>query len=334
MASMPVIAAAVNTWRFPGYLPKIILSVVATIAVILVLMSLLNRVPTLLLALVQLFGIAGATVVSYVWQDEIPRAFAQLAISIAPDDLPNHVAAVKVFMWLTVMLCTLPSTLSMGAMFPLAVRLWTTGGSRIARDVATVYTFNTFGSILGAWLPGFVLFALIGAERTLHIGIALNMLLALMMLIAGVADPTEQPDFWSWRRFAAIGLPIVAGLLLAASAYPQHLEDWRWWTRVIAAIAFGGLSVLEYTWLKHRSKVGATDNGIALAMVVAPLVVGFVLAGIMVETHASDPWALGIVYGTLRVFIVLVVMVAAWANYREHYGAAVPTLGEARGGSA
>src|SRR5690606_16335661 len=43
--------------------------------------------------------------------------------------------------------------------------------------------------IVGSWLPGFVLLPLIGMERTLHVGIALNMLLALGLLIAGAAEP-------------------------------------------------------------------------------------------------------------------------------------------------
>ena len=37
---------------------------------------------------------------------------------------------------------------------------------------------------MGSWLPGFVLMPLIGMERTLHVGIVLNMLLALAMLLA------------------------------------------------------------------------------------------------------------------------------------------------------
>src|SRR5205085_24879 len=100
------------------------------------------------------------TTVSYVWQDEIPYAFAQLVVSI--DDLPDHVALVQFFMFVTAMLCTLPSTLGMGAMFPLTIRVWTSGGDRIARDTAVVYTGNTIGSIVGSWLPGFVLLPLIG----------------------------------------------------------------------------------------------------------------------------------------------------------------------------
>lgn len=316
MAAMPVIAAGVNTMRFPGYLPKIVLSVVAAVAVFLVLASLLNRAPTLLLAVIQLF-IAGATIVSYIWQDEIPRAFAQLVVSIPQGALPDHVSTVKIFMWLTVVLCTLPATLGMGAMFPLTVRLWTKGGDQIATDVASVYTGNTVGSILGSWLPGFILFALIGSERTLHLGVALNMVLALVMLIAGVADPEEDRDFWSWRRLSAIGLPVVVAIAIAASAVPLDVDSWRWWTRVGGAVGFGALAILEYAWLQAQSKGRGGPAIAATAMVVLPLVVGVALAVVMVDPADTDPWALRAIYAALRGLVVGAALAVSWANYVE-----------------
>jgi predicted membrane-bound spermidine synthase len=315
MAAMPVIAAGVNTLRYPGYLPQIILSVVSAVAVFLVVAALMHRAPTLLLAIVQLF-IAGATVVSYVWQDEIPRAFAQLVVSIPQEALPDHVGTVKLFMFVTVVLCTLPATLGMGAMFPLTVRIWTSGGEKIASDVASVYTGNTVGSIIGSWLPGFVLFALIGAERTLHLGVALNMVLALLMLIAGVADPEEDRDFWSWRRLSAIGLPAVAALMLGASAVDVHTEDWRWWTRAGGAVGFGALAVLEYSWLRANFERGAAST-VGWALVLVPLVGGIALSVVMVSPSETDPWALQAVYGALRTFVTGVGVWAAWANWRE-----------------
>ena len=317
MAAMPVIAGAINTMRFPGYLPKIMLSVVAAVAVFLVLASLLNRAPTLLLAVVQLF-IAGATLVSYVWQDEIPRAFAQLVASIPREQLPDHLGAVKVFMFLTVVLCTLPATLGMGAMFPLTVRVWTAGGAKIAKDVASVYTGNTVGSIVGSWLPGFILFALIGAERTLHVGIALNMVLALVMLIAGVADPEEDDErFWSWRRLAVIGLPLVAAVAMGISASNTRTDSWLFWVRAGGAVGFGALAVVEYMWLKARTEGREIPPAYTWAMVLVPLVAGLALALVLVEPRPTDPWALRSIYWALQLLVGGVALYAAYANWRE-----------------
>ncbi|MCZ7687130.1 MAG: hypothetical protein M5U28_53670, partial [Sandaracinaceae bacterium] len=233
-------------------------------------------------------------------------------------------ATVKVFMWLTMVLCTLPATLGMGAMFPLTVRIWTKGGDQIASDVASVYTGNTVGSILGSWLPGFILFALIGSERTLHLGIALNMGLALVMLIAGVADPEEDRDFWTWRRLSAIALPAVAALALAASAVPIAQEDWRWWLRAGGAVGFGALAVLEYGWLRGRAAARDAGGAAGLAMSILPLLAGAAIAVLMVDPQDTDPWALRAVYGALRVLVIGVAVTAAWANYRERAPMAVP----------
>jgi predicted membrane-bound spermidine synthase/tetratricopeptide (TPR) repeat protein len=189
MALVPAVVGLLNVTYFTtGYLPKIVTSVVVVVSIFLAVTLALRKSPVLLLAVVQLF-IGVATVVSYFWQDEIPYAFAQLVVSVG--DLPQHVGTVQFFMFLTAMLCTLPATLGMGAMFPLTIRVWTAGGGAIAQDVAVVYSGNTVGSIVGSWLPGFVLMPLIGMERTLHVGIVLNMLLALAMLIAGAAEPEE-----------------------------------------------------------------------------------------------------------------------------------------------
>ena len=317
MAAMPVIAGAVNTMRFPGYLPQIMLSVVAAVAVFLVLASLLHRAPTLLLAVVQLF-IAGATLVSYVWQDEIPRAFAQLVASIPREQLPDHLGSVKVFMFLTVVLCTLPATLGMGAMFPLTIRIWTAGGAKIAKDVASVYTGNTVGSIVGSWLPGFILFALIGAERTLHLGIALNMVLALVMLIAGVADPEEDDQrFWTWRRLAVIGLPIVAGVAMGISAANTSTDDWQLWVRAGGAVGFGALAVCEYMWLKARTEGREMPAASTWAMVLVPLAAGLALALVVVDPRPNDPWALRSIEWALRLLVGGVALYAAYANWRE-----------------
>ncbi|MFK7990971.1 MAG: hypothetical protein AB8I08_33430, partial [Sandaracinaceae bacterium] len=288
-----------------------------------VLASLLSRAPVLLVAVIQLF-IAGATVISYVWQDEIPYAFAQLVVSIPSNTLPDHVGTVNVFMWVTIVLCTLPATLGMGAMFPLVVRVWTAGGDRIARDVAVVYTGNTLGSIIGSWLPGFVLFALVGAERTLHIGIALNMILALVMLIAGASDPHEDQTWWSWRRLLAVAVPVLVtwfflGVVgIGVTNLPAWLEGISG-TRIIKAAVFAPiflLSITELSYLRGRANAPAERRLIDYVALVAPIAVG---AGLATLIHAgdSDPWAVKAVTWVLRASLFATGLGVAYANWRE-----------------
>jgi spermidine synthase len=172
-----------------GYFPKIVATVTAALSLYLAASVALRRSHVLLVAILQLL-IAASTFANYLWADEIPITFASLVAPLR-DELPDRVGTVRFFMFLTNAMLILPSTFGMGAMFPLTMRVWTSGGRDVARDVGVVYTSNTIGSVLGAWLPGFLLFGLIGAERTLHLGIALNAVLALVMLVAAAADVPE-----------------------------------------------------------------------------------------------------------------------------------------------
>ncbi len=323
IATLPVVAAGINAGHFPGFLPQIILSVVAAVAVFLIVTSLLAQTPVLLVAIVQLF-IAGATVVSYYWQDDIPYAFAQLVAGIPRSSLPDQVGTVQFFMFVTIVLCTLPSTLGMGAMFPLTVRLWTQGGQGIARDVAVVYTGNTIGSIIGSWLPGFILFALVGAERTLHLGIALNLILALVLLIAGAADPSEDQSWWTWRRVGAIGLPVLAAVVMGVDAWSGGIGHDEFLLRLGSAVGFVALGVVEYQWLKRCHSDGRPSPAVAAAMAGVPLITTLALAAYLAAPAETDEWAVRAVVLALKGFLLFVGALTAWNSWREWATSSAP----------
>ena len=182
---VPAIAALLNLANHGGRLSSIVTAVTLCVVVFLALLVSLRRFPVLQLAMMTLF-IASAAFVNYVFQDEVPCAFAQLVSTI--ERLYDHVGLVQFFMFLTVVLCTLPATLGMGAMFPLVLRVWTRGGDNVGRDVGNVYAGNTLGSILGAWLPGFVLMQSFGMERTIIIGMFVYLAATLILLVAAAAD--------------------------------------------------------------------------------------------------------------------------------------------------
>jgi len=324
IAAMPVIAAGINAGHFPGFLPQIILSVVAAVAVFLIVASLLAQTPVLLVAIIQLY-IAGATVVSYYWQDDIPYAFAQLVAGIPRSALPDQVGTVQFFMFVTIVLCTLPSTLGMGAMFPLTVRLWTQGGKAIARDVAVVYTGNTVGSIIGSWLPGFILFSLVGAEKTLHLGITLNLVLALVLLIAGAADPSEDQSWWTWRRLGAIALPVLAGIVMAVDAWGGGMSHAEFLPRLGSAVGFIALGVVEHQWLKRCQQKQRPSAAVAAAIAGVPLITTIALALYLASPEATAEWATRAVVVALKGFLVVVGVVVAWNSWREWASPATPS---------
>lgn len=235
MLLVPITAAVVNHGVAPAamqVLATILLAVTLAASVFLAILLLLRREPVLQLAMVQLF-VGGATYVNYVFQDEIPCAFASMVQSLtaaAPGaarvPLFEHVGLIQFFMFFAAGLCTLPSTLGMGAMFPLTLRLFTQGGATAARDVGTVYGANTLGSIVGAWLPGFVLMPFIGAEATLLVGLGVNLVLALVLVFA-TNDGREGPFYRT--ILVHIAAPLIPAMLaLMTFLFLRGGEGTRW----------------------------------------------------------------------------------------------------------
>lgn len=235
MLLVPITAAFVNQAIAPTgmrVLADILLAVVVAACALLAILVLLRKEPVLQLAMVQLF-IGAATYVNYVYQDEIPCAFASMVQSLtaavpgaARVPLFEHVGLIQFFMFFAAGLCTLPSTLGMGAMFPLTLRLFTRGGATAAEDVGTVYSANTLGSIAGAWLPGFVLMPIFGAEATLLLGLGVNLVLALVLVI--VANDDRPAPFYR-TIVVHIVAPLVPALLaLFAFLYHRGGENARW----------------------------------------------------------------------------------------------------------
>ena len=190
MLLVPVAAAAINAVAnldTPNQrMSLIVAAVTICLAVFLALLVSLRRYPVLQLATMPLF-IAVAAFVNYAFQDEIPCTFAGLVTTI--DELHMNVGVVQFFMFVTVALCTLPATVGMGAMFTLTLRVWTSGGDNVGRDVGNIYAGNTLGSVVGSWLPGFVLMQSLGMERTILIGMMVYLGVSLMLLIVAAADP-------------------------------------------------------------------------------------------------------------------------------------------------
>jgi spermidine synthase len=178
----------------------------------------------LLIALQVFIGLA--TLASAAFADELSLTFASM---VAPlyRELPDHVGTVQTFMFVTAALCVLPAALGMGAVFPATLRVWTAGGDQIAKDVGLVYAGNTGGSIVGAWLPGFVLMPAVGMQNTLYIGILWNLasavLLSLMAATSAAPDSRERKGL----TLTATGVPWLMALVLFAALRPSQLLGWN-----------------------------------------------------------------------------------------------------------
>ncbi|MCY3761590.1 MAG: fused MFS/spermidine synthase, partial [Gemmatimonadetes bacterium] len=94
-------------------------------------------------------------------------------------------------------------TLLMGATFPLAGKAYVRSVRKVGRDIGAVYSVNTLGAILGAFVAGFFLLSWLGVQGAIICLAAINALVGLFLLLV--------------HRASANGLRFIAAPALAAA---------------------------------------------------------------------------------------------------------------------
>jgi spermidine synthase len=122
-----------------------------------------------------------------------------LAVSLAP----GFVVVMQVLIAVVAMLAP---TLLIGAGFPCAVQAAARGTERVGLDVGRLYAGNTLGAIAGTVLAGFVLMPWIGAQGSVKVGVALNLVLGLGLVLAA------RSTWRRWQPAAAVALAVAIGL--------------------------------------------------------------------------------------------------------------------------
>ncbi len=82
--------------------------------------------------------------------------------------------------FLSFLLMLVPTTL-MGATLPVISRIYAQNKNSVGRDIGTVFSFNTFGAILGSFAAGFILVPSVGLAKTAIIAALINISAALMV---------------------------------------------------------------------------------------------------------------------------------------------------------
>ncbi|MBP8984482.1 MAG: fused MFS/spermidine synthase [Syntrophobacterales bacterium] len=73
-------------------------------------------------------------------------------------------------------------TILMGFVFPLVGRLYTQTMEKIGSSIGDIYSVNTLGCILGAFLTSFFMVPLLGVQNSLKVAVAVNLLSGLIVL--------------------------------------------------------------------------------------------------------------------------------------------------------
>ncbi|MBI2526134.1 MAG: fused MFS/spermidine synthase [Candidatus Rokubacteria bacterium] len=150
-------------------------------------------------------GTGLATALTVLLFEQMPALFLA---GLAWSDSPAFVQLLQVVVSVAALL---PSTLFIGATFPCAVAMAAREVSRAGHAVGRVYAANTAGAIAGAMLGGFALVPLLGVHGSLKAGVAVNLLLAAVLL----AYPPYPLRAWRWAALAT-ALPVA----LAMSVLP------------------------------------------------------------------------------------------------------------------
>lgn len=157
----------------------------------------------------------GLTSLSVLWGlnrfDDIPYWFVQVYVRSQGDPLLMELG--RFMICASVMLIP---TLLIGALFTSFMHAFR-GSGKLGHDVGAAYFSNTAGTILGAALAGFAIVPLVGIQKTLILGAALNALI-------GVVSFGLMPENRTRRRYAAGGALIAAVLLAALRVEPWNIH--------------------------------------------------------------------------------------------------------------
>ena len=158
-----------------------------------------------------------------------------------------------------VALLLLPTTVALGAMFPLALAAAANPSSTVARDTARVYAANTVGAIAGALAGGFVLLPALGLRSTVQAA-------AIVSAVGGAAClARNHPSTSSGQARSAVVLSLFRGkgaLTAAAvgvSAVTAILMTPAWDRALLASGAYKYAPYLESQDLDTILRAGSLD---------------------------------------------------------------------------
>lgn len=155
--------------------------------------------------------IGAVVAVSLVLSPQMPFAYMRL-FPVFKDAFSWQIATQ---LGLAAMVAFVPSLL-LGATFPAVVGCLGAGTTRLGRTIGSAYGANTIGTVLGAFLAGFVLIPAIGMRATLIVGIVAN-------LLAGAAALALVRGGWAWRAGLAMPAALALAMVLALPPWPREV---------------------------------------------------------------------------------------------------------------
>jgi len=108
-----------------------------------------------------------------------------------------------------VSLLILVPTFLMGAVFPIVTKLYTPSVSRLGGSLGKLYAANTIGAVVGSLLAGFVLLPPLGAQKSIILVAAINLVLGVLALLLSPTRTRRR----QWGLGIAIPVLLVGAFL-------------------------------------------------------------------------------------------------------------------------
>jgi spermidine synthase len=152
-------------------------------------------------------------------------------------------AAFSVVLFLLAFVVIVIPTALMGATLPVLSRFSVTEVPSVGRRVGDLYAVNTLGAVLGCALTGFVLIATLGLHGTVRLGAALNLSIALTIVIL--------------VALTGVGTAAPAGREATEGAAPAGADRSRLETALLVGFALSGGAAMVYenAWVRALTLV-------------------------------------------------------------------------------
>ena len=146
-----------------------------------------------------------------------------------------------------------PSTVFIGASYPLAVRAHASSVADVGRSAGRVYAWNTIGAVAGALVGGFVIIPALGFEGTARLAVIANIAIGMIALLCVSATTNWQPVS---RR--SLSLTALAMLVVVVLFQPQRPAS------IVNRTLFGGSGETQvrevFFGVGRSSTVWLTEN--------------------------------------------------------------------------
>jgi spermidine synthase len=170
------------------------------------------------LTVVQL-AIAVAAVLSFNTLTRSEGLTGMVTAAVTALDLNTYLAPIIA----TSLAAMLPTTLLLGAAFPVGLALWAgdAPGPETSRRVGLFYSLNVCGAIAGSTIAGFVLLPLLGSGRSLVAAAALALASSVWL---AVTQWRERPNFAGFVIFVA---PVIFAMTAVNAVDPFEVQRQR-----------------------------------------------------------------------------------------------------------